>query len=206
MCLAIQANAEPYFYAGFGQSQMKHVESNKWWYQEGYDHLFEEKANAYLFGVGHPLNKYLSIEVDYRDLGEYNAFAGFVEDSEYNDLTLSCFNPCANTKWSWQHGEAKGLGISFLGKTPGNFYASIRAGSMYVRSRFEVHHSSIDPKSVHMQTANGGLNTNKWVGMYGVGVGYKKLSLEFTRYGSLGAQWSALGDAETVTVRYEFGF
>lgn len=219
LLLCGEAQAQLYLTAGFGQATMKEVELDGWWHQEAFGHVTEEKSNAWKLGVGFKLNRYLSAELDYRDLGQFNQHILSVSDlggpGSYNANTKQCNGPCEATSSSYQHGYTKGIGLSLVAAPDWPVAPFVRIGYLYHFSNF---YSSQRYGSVPYQVnpVKITFNNNGFDGpsfkseglgrMIGFGVRASWLSVEYTRYPDSGPTNGPWKDVETLMVNVNHDF
>jgi len=203
------AAAEPYFTVGLGQGYLNRPNTNKWWAQYGYDYTVDERSNVNRFGLGARVNKWLALEVNYHDLGEYEHFAGFIaEEDQYDPATERCSDPCPPTRWGYMKGSVYSLSLSALPtwQINSNWALFGRLGWNWYHAKFKAYVSSADQQSRHWEE-NDYFTQNGSAPMYGVGISYGRLSFEMTDFPKIHANrncCSAYQDARTYLFSYRW--
>lgn len=190
---------------GTGEVEIKQRRENMWWYQEGFSHEFDEETNGYTITIGKQITRRFAIEIDYRNLGEFNSYAGYVQpDSNYDPITRGCNGPCNRTQWGWHHAEVKGFGLSILGNYPvtKNLSATARVGMYYYRSETRVRVTDLDPDPYARYTVTWEQTETALAHFYGVGMAYKQFLLEAVKYSDVSSSLSPHGDAVGIMVRF----
>lgn len=205
------------FYAtgGFGKAMLRETQQDNLWQQNGFDHVSAQHSNAWKLGVGLKLNRYLSAELDYRDLGQFNSDAIYVDDSghpgNYNAKRHACDGPCSTSFASWQHGTTRGIGLSIVAAPDWDCAPFLRAGAFYHRSTFTVTQMKADPAITKLSTYSYDprgieFSDNKIGPMVGAGVRYKFLDVEWTYYPKAGGPASPYSNISTVLVSARLPF
>lgn len=190
---------------GTGEVEIKQRRDDMWWYQESFSHEFDEKTNGYTITVGKQISRHFAVEIDYRNLGEFNSYAGYVQpDSNYNPITGGCNGPCNRTQWGWQHAEVKGFGLSVLGNYPltKNLSATARAGLYVYRSETNVRVPDFNPDPYGRSYVTWEQTETGVAPFYGVGIAYKQFLVEAVKYSDAGSSLSPHGDAIGIMARF----
>lgn len=199
-------HAELYMTGGVGKADLRHYEQNGYWYQEGYDYKFDEKANAWKIGVGWQINRRWAVEADYRDLGEYNGIARFVSDENYNVDAKTCRDPCEPTLTGWQNGTANGIGLSAIYALPGKITPFIRGGMFVHNVKFSSYttlvETPLDRRLYEVRDEN--FERISARPFAGIGVRYKDFDIEYTFYPDVGTVLTAYRNVSTVMVSVRF--
>lgn len=202
--LLTPASASTYFVASAGHSKIEQIRHDGWWYSDQYGHYFDENSNTYTVGLGLDLNKYLSIEADYRKVGEFNSYAGYQLDASGEAVAST---PGGYTHWTYIHGDIDGIGLSVVGHLPiGNWHIDARAGVLYHRSTMEIRVSK-NASSTQFFTADPDCYGDDRLGpMLGIGIGYKNVTVEYVSYPNLGSEQSTYSDASAVMLSVKVPF
>jgi hypothetical protein len=203
------ADPEPYLILGAGASHLKTTGTDDLWHQQGFANETAEHSNAWRIGVGLKITRWLSVEGDYRSLGQYSAFGLWVGDAprvpgNYNVATGQCNGPCNPTISSYQKGATDGIGLSFVAAPDWTIAPLVRLGGFYHRSSFTS--TQFWPDDPHARTARQfdhdgpTLFSDSAVGLL-VGVGLNigsVFSLEYDYYPKAGGPVSPYEDISTV--------
>ena len=213
--LSFASAAEPYLVAGFGKARLIEDQTDDLWHQTGFAHLTAERSNTWRVGLGLKLNRYLSAELDYRDLGQFNQQSLAVSDlggpGSYNTRTRTCNGPCEPTSSAWQHGTTQGVGLSLVAAPDWEIAPLVRAGMFYHRSSFFSSQSY--GSQPHTQTLavfhsnaessiNESFNDNRLGVLLGVGVRLRYLEFEYVYYPKVAAGVSPYRDIATLTLSF----
>lgn len=199
-----KAQAEGFYgVVGVGTGTLEQVKLDKWWYQEAFDHRWEEKTNVWKVGAGWDVGRYVSLEVDYRDLGRFNSVARWVQEEDlYNPITNQCEpEPCPPRQTAYGTGTVKGVVLSTLLKYPvdklGGLTPYVRLGIMHFEQSYNVYYTPLpaEEDGVSLRTWHEGRQGLSPV--YGLGFQYKYLWGEFTQYHSVASTNSAFQNAST---------
>jgi hypothetical protein len=204
------ARAQTYFTAGLGQGYLNRPNVNKWWAQYGYDYKIDERSNVNRFGVGVQVNKWLALEANYHDLGEYQHFAGFIaEEDQYDPATERCADPCPPTRWGYLYGNVYAFSLSALPTWQISDKWSLfgRVGAQWYHAKFKAYVSRADQQSRHWEENDFFTDNGSGV-FYGVGITYDRLSFEVTQFPKIHANrdgcCSAYQDARTYLFSYRW--
>lgn len=201
-----RAAGDFYLTLGLGQATLHQLRHNGHWYQDGYGYVLDEKANAWKIGAGWQVSRRLALEADWRDLGEYNGIARFVNDDNYNVDQQTCREPCDPTLTGWQNGTARGLGLSAVFSQPGRITPFIRAGAFVHQVKFRSYVALADSpldRRIHTTTDD---NFDR-IGVRafgGIGVRYKNLDIEYTFYPDVGTVLTAYRHVSTLMISARF--
>jgi len=186
-CLLTSAEARAEFYmtAAISKAQLRHNGQNGWWIQEGWAYTIDSGSNGYSVGLGYKVNKYLSVETAYHDLGAYHEFAGFmIQEEHYSAVAPDhCVNGCAPTSWGYLDGSATAFSISALPRLP-----ITKDFSLYGRYGLEFHRAKFSFRAAPSDTNTRGFAlpmsfTQEGHGLlYGLGITYKAVSVELQQF------------------------
>lgn len=205
-----------YLVIGAGQANLKSVNKDNLWQQEGFGHENYEQTPTYKIGFGYKINRWLSAEVDYRNLGNYSSTALWVGDAkgagQYNPTTRHCNVGCEPTSNAGVHGRTDGFGVSLVAAPDWDIAPLLRLGAFYYRSSFNVdivfgtlgdHQTQLQ----HLDTdGRSSFNSSGISPMVGVGVRARWLEIEATYFPKVGSGVSPYLAVTTLTasVRKEF--
>lgn len=211
LAAAAGSMAEGYVSVGLGKGELRHPGYNKWWIQEGWDYRIDEKSSVWHVGVGWKFNRYLAVEINHHDLGEYHHFAGFmVNESAYNASSPTlCNGTCEPTQWGYLTGSATAISASILPSLPITDRLSVyaRLGLARVNATFTAH---VTPLS---NTSKGFSNLDIFseritTPFYGFGIQYGRVAIEVQEFPYVTAEregcCSAYTSAGTVTISYRW--
>lgn len=205
-----------YLVIGAGQANLKSVNKDNLWQQEGFGHENYEQSPTYKIGLGYKINRWLSAEVDYRNLGNYSSDALWVgdagRDGHYDPKSKRCINACEQTTFAGIHGRTEGVGVSVVAAPDWEIAPLLRLGAFYYRSSFNVdivfgtlgdHQTNLQ----HLDTD--GTSSFKSSGispMIGVGVRAKWVELEYTYFTKVGGAVNPYSAVSTITVAARIPF
>lgn len=199
-----------YLTAGFGKSVLKQVETDNLWRQQGFELVTEEKSNAWKLGVGLRLNRYLSAELDYRDLGQFNSNGVFVADAgrpgDYNAKMHACDGPCTESIAGYQHGTTKGIGLSLIAAPDWTVAPFVRLGAFYHLSQYSTTQLPTDqPHSTHF--FNQFTSKDNGIGpMVGAGIRMDWVEVEWNYYPKAAGTDSPYSTITSVMINVRKGF
>jgi hypothetical protein len=182
------------------------------WYQSPWDYRIDEHANTWHAGLGSADLfglSWLSGEVRYHDLGEYNIFSAWSPSDHNFDARQKdgCRGDCPKTKYGYGHADVKALSLSLLPEyrfSDFAFYA--RLGIARISAKYEVLYSN----SRH-DTAKGFKSYEPgghmmWEPQYGVGFRWKDFSAEYTEISPMKPEDSCIAKSRTITLNYRWWF
>ena len=200
--------ADFYGVVGVGTGTLEQVKQDKWWYQEKFDHRWEEGTNVWKVGAGWNVSPYLALEVDYRDLGRFNSVARWVEQEDLYDPHLNdCPSGCPPTQTAYGTGTVKGVVLSTLLKyplDPVTPYA--RLGVMHFEQSYNVYYTPSGEGAYGTTLRHWNESRSGFAPVYGLGVQYKGVWAEFTQYHSVASKNSAFQNASTFMVGVNVSF
>jgi len=202
-----------YITAGAGQSRICHMGMDGCWYQSPWQYTIDENSNTYDFGLGYAgLRKgsfSLPIEFKYHKLGEYNIFAGYAPSDENFDpgSPTGCIGPCPTTLYGYGHIEVSAWTLSILPTYTHESGLEIfgRLGASWLHGKYTelIADVGTDPYTKTYYTYAPGPDS-RIEAVYGVGIGYKGLSLQYTAWPVFKPTDSCLQAIKTVTLNYRW--
>lgn len=207
---ALQAKAEPYVTAGFGQSKTCHIGIDGCWYQSPWDYKIDEHANTWHFGFGQSNLfglKWLSGEIRYHDLGEYNIFAGFAPSDENFSVKEDdgCIGKCPPTSYGYGHANVRALSLSLMPEYAfGKSAVYARLGIARVKAKYEVLITNGNDSYAKQLGSYKPPRYMLWEPQFGVGIRFNNVSLEYTEISPMKPEDSCISKSKTVTVSYRW--
>lgn len=179
--------------------------NNGIWVQDGYSNQYQQQATAWSLGVGQDITHWFSIEADYRDLGHNRVFAAWESDASYGARLLGK----DVTDYGYTDDSLRMVAVSAVLSYPRDgLRPFVRAGlthyrlthALYQRKWWDDHATQVGEYACSIRR-NGYL--------LGVGLEYKRLRIEMTRYGVWTGDGSSTCNANftqpmSVLISYKF--
>lgn len=197
-----------YLIVGGGASKLNHTGDNGLWMQEGYDYVHEKKTPTFQIGLGLRMSDRFRAEIDYRDLGSFNAMVRHTTDEAYDPVTHGCYGACPATQTGFIHSDAKGIAVSgTYDLTTGRLRPYLRGGLFLYTSKtvIAVLRDPSDPydKSLTHFDAKREYSATP---LLGAGACYNgAVCLEYAHFFKVGGYDAPMRAADTVTISLRMG-
>ena len=208
----VPARAEPYITAGMGQSKTCHTGQDGCWYQSRWKYQIDEHSNAWHIGLG-TTNfwglSWLSGEIRYHNLGEYNIFAGFTpSDENYNPYSHNgCHGDCLRTVYGYGHADIKAVSFSLLPEYRfENVSLYARLGIARIKAKYEVLFSDNENPYAKEMKSFKPPHYMLWEPQYGIGLRWRDFSVEYTETSPMKPEDSCIAKSRAVTLNYRWWF
>lgn len=199
------ALADWYGIVGVGKTRFPTYYGAGQWQQvdQGFAFVTEEMSNSWTLGAGRRINNWLSVELAYTDLGQYNSAGRYTSDASY---AARCTNDCAPTATGWHHGTSKAFEVSAMVEY---WHLFGRIGAGYHQSEFVAHISKnpADPigRDLVSYTTDGPLSFGDrgYHAVIGAGVRVAQFRFEYQMRPLIADGASAYHDAGTWLLSFE---
>lgn len=191
---------------GVGKSTLQQHPQDGHWVQRKLPHTIDEDSAAGVIGLGYSINRWVDVELDYRKLGTYHGDIQAVTDKAYHAGDLR-----KPSRWVTA-GRTHGWGLSAVVGPDWTWAPYVRGGVFYHWSRFtatKTAYGSSKSTTYDYTVVDGErmpLGDNGFGLMYGAGLRYKNLAVEYTVYPKAAAGGSAYHNIDTLTVSVRVPF
>lgn len=177
MAAAMSAHAGWYVPAQVGRTNYPRPGDDTW-YQQAYTNEIQERANTETIGVGYEASPYLSFEADYRDLGTNRISASWESDQSYGAWEIG--------KDPTVYGSTKDhlsgfVASTLIGYPLHKITPYVRLGAMWYRWTHQIMWSN-NSNAHAVSEFSYGCTTRGVTPVYGVGVRYGRVTIEYDAY------------------------
>ena len=182
------------FDVSVGRSQFKQI-GDQVWVNHSLPHHLEMKDLTYSVGIVKPLSSWLDVRFSFDDLGKVSSDALATQwDRDYDPVAHVCLSTCDNLARFKGNGSVKGFSLSLQPTyryQDWSFFSEFGITHMHVKWNMQVYsdeQSGQKGKSVWWDCEHCSVNTWTKGQKFGLGMGYKNVSLSFSLFRGLDAK------------------